>query len=112
MGRQQSEWFRVICRCISCETLYDVTSNVLDNVITHSIIGKPLLLLLVLFNNNMSQSQPSEVSKDLEGIPDAFAPVEDAPKPSGERQRKIAVLTSGGDSAGMNAAGMSHIFHH
>jgi len=51
------------------------------------------------------------LSKDLEGIPDSF---EAAPetnddewaKPApGVRQKKIAVLTSGGDSAGMNAAG-------
>ncbi len=42
-------------------------------------------------------------SKDLEGITDSFkAPGSVTGK---SRQKKIAVLTSGGDSAGMNAAG-------
>jgi hypothetical protein len=57
-------------------------------------------------------------AKDLEGVPDTVdAPVETLPgtnaaggastSASGlrKRQKKIAVLTSGGDSAGMNAAG-------
>lgn len=57
----------------------------------------------------MSES-PSTISKDLEGVSDTF----DQPPPpppaggaAGTKQRKIAVLTSGGDSAGMNAAGES-----
>jgi len=52
----------------------------------------------------MSES-PSTTSKDLEGVSE---PVEHAPQASEAKetkQRKIAVLTSGGDSAGMNAAG-------
>ncbi len=36
-------------------------------------------------------------SHDMEGIPDTL----ETPR----KQKKIAVLTSGGDSAGMNAAG-------
>lgn len=58
-------------------------------------------------------------AKDLEGVPDTVdAPVENtlpginttggaSTSASGlrKRQKKIAVLTSGGDSAGMNAAG-------
>ena len=53
----------------------------------------------------MSES-PSTTSKDLEGVSE---PVEYAPQASQAKetkQRKIAVLTSGGDSAGMNAAGV------
>ena len=53
----------------------------------------------------MSES-PSTTSKDLEGVSE---PVEYAPQASQAKetkQRKIAVLTSGGDSAGMNAAGL------
>ena len=42
------------------------------------------------------------VMKDLEGVDETFKSI---PKPKGDRQKKIAVLTSGGDSAGMNAAG-------
>jgi hypothetical protein len=52
----------------------------------------------------MSES-PATTSKDLEGVSE---PVEYAPQASQAKetkQRKIAVLTSGGDSAGMNAAG-------
>lgn len=57
----------------------------------------------------MSQGAEA-VPKDLEGISDAEASPasnqQDGKKPSGKpRQKKIAVLTSGGDSAGMNAAG-------
>jgi 6-phosphofructokinase 1 len=57
-------------------------------------------------------------TKDLEGVNDTFealSPEAAAPKPAppsasaGKRQKKIAVLTSGGDSAGMNAAGTSTI---
>lgn len=51
--------------------------------------------------------------KDLEGISEgsgkANPAIEETSKKSGsaagKRQKKIAVLTSGGDSAGMNAAG-------
>jgi 6-phosphofructokinase 1 len=58
----------------------------------------------------MSES-PIVPSKDLEGISDTFdqgeapAPAAAAPGAKPTKQRKIAVLTSGGDSAGMNAAG-------
>jgi hypothetical protein len=60
------------------------------------------------------------VTKDLEGIPDSYEPASsstgqqaDGAKPSkNAKQKMIAVLTSGGDSAGMNAAGMSlHPLH-
>jgi hypothetical protein len=66
-------------------------------------------------------------AKDLEGVPDTVdAPVEKSlpginttggasTSASGlrKRQKKIAVLTSGGDSAGMNAAGEHlHFFSH
>lgn len=61
----------------------------------------------------MSES-PSTISKDLEGVSDTFdQPAPPPPPPAGgaagtkQKQRKIAVLTSGGDSAGMNAAGES-----
>ncbi|WVQ75979.1 6-phosphofructokinase [Cryptococcus sp. DSM 104548] len=57
-----------------------------------------------------SQSPSPEIKpqvKDLEGVPervdDSSAPSPEAPKKP-VRQKKIAVLTSGGDSAGMNAA--------
>ncbi len=52
----------------------------------------------------MSEENYGEVpiAKDLEGVDEAFKSI---PKPKGDRQKKIAVLTSGGDSAGMNAAG-------
>lgn len=60
----------------------------------------------------MSDASPVAQSKDLEGVSDAFEQG-DAPPPAAAsasakptKQRKIAVLTSGGDSAGMNAAGM------
>ena len=43
------------------------------------------------------------VSKDMEGVNESFKSARDGPSTS--RQKKIAVLTSGGDSAGMNAAG-------
>ena len=50
-------------------------------------------------------------TKDLEGVSDMFesaVPPAAARAPEGgKRQKKIAVLTSGGDSAGMNAAGKS-----
>ena len=53
--------------------------------------------------------QPAMVpqTKDLEGVSDSFKPLStrDAKTTGGKRQKKIAVLTSGGDSAGMNAAG-------
>lgn len=56
--------------------------------------------------HKMADAQASAQSpppKDLEGVPDVVdGPV---PKPKKSRQKKIAVLTSGGDSAGMNAAG-------
>lgn len=45
-------------------------------------------------------------SKDLEGVTDSFTPLNPGTA-VGKRQKKIAVLTSGGDSAGMNAAGES-----
>jgi 6-phosphofructokinase 1 len=58
----------------------------------------------------MSES-PSTISKDLEGVSDTFDQPPPPPPPAGgaagTKQRKIAVLTSGGDSAGMNAAGES-----
>jgi hypothetical protein len=47
-------------------------------------------------------------SKDMEGVSDIFesaVPPAPARPEGGKRQKKIAVLTSGGDSAGMNAAG-------
>lgn len=71
-----------------------------------------------------TKPSPVTVSKDLEGVPetststksDTEMPSSTAPpqnaggagaaKPN-TKQRKIAVLTSGGDSAGMNAAGTS-----
>ena len=50
-------------------------------------------------------------TKDLEGVSDMFESVPpqaaSAKAAGGKRQKKIAVLTSGGDSAGMNAAGES-----
>jgi 6-phosphofructokinase 1 len=54
----------------------------------------------------MSES-PATTSKDLEGVTDTFEQP-NAPQAEEPKQRKIAVLTSGGDSAGMNAAGESH----
>lgn len=55
---------------------------------------------------------PASETKDLEGVSDAqgaAARSQDgqSSRPAGgaKRQKKIAVLTSGGDSAGMNAAG-------
>ena len=44
-------------------------------------------------------------TKDLEGVTDSAKRPSRAGK---SKQKKIAVLTSGGDSAGMNAAGLSH----
>ena len=70
-----------------------------------------------------SQSMPSPVTiaKDLEGVAETSSTTTKSqnempsttPQPAAgaaggkpnPRQRKIAVLTSGGDSAGMNAAG-------
>lgn len=55
-------------------------------------------------------------TKDLEGVSDTFQPLSDsndappAPSAGTKRQKKIAVLTSGGDSAGMNAAGTCYSF--
>ena len=47
--------------------------------------------------------QPQAATRDEEGIPNTF---EQHTKDEGAtKQKKIAVLTSGGDSAGMNAAG-------
>ncbi|KAL7420027.1 6-phosphofructokinase, alpha subunit [Cryptotrichosporon argae] len=43
-------------------------------------------------------------TKDTEGVAEAFEAAPEPAKPSKPRQKKIAVLTSGGDSAGMNAA--------
>lgn len=52
---------------------------------------------------NGSKHEELPETKDLEGITDSFkAPGAESGK---ARQKKIAVLTSGGDSAGMNAAG-------
>lgn len=65
---------------------------------------------------------PVTISKDLEGVYETSSTKPEAQAQSGmpasgavagaagagqvnKRQRKIAVLTSGGDSAGMNAAG-------
>ena len=54
---------------------------------------------------------PVTPTKDLEGVSDMFESVPpqaaSAKAAGGKRQKKIAVLTSGGDSAGMNAAGES-----
>jgi hypothetical protein len=47
-------------------------------------------------------ASPGTTSKDLEGISDN---IQSPPPAKITKQRKIAVLTSGGDSAGMNAAG-------
>jgi hypothetical protein len=59
-----------------------------------------------------TQVKAVPVSKDEEGIASAFgqkaAPAAQSSKP---KQKKIAVLTSGGDSAGMNAAGESSAWH-
>lgn len=61
---------------------------------------------------SQAASSPVATSKDLEGVSDSFKPQAEMPEPAAagkpNRQRKIAVLTSGGDSAGMNAAGESH----
>ena len=52
---------------------------------------------------NDSEAGAFPETKDLEGITDSFkVPSKRMGK---SRQKKIAVLTSGGDSAGMNAAG-------
>jgi len=51
----------------------------------------------------MSES-PAAPHKDLEGVPDNYEQPHAVPAKE-TKQRKIAVLTSGGDSAGMNAAG-------
>jgi hypothetical protein len=61
-------------------------------------------IVSVILYTIMSES-PATTSKDLEGVSE---PIENAPQASQAKetkQRKIAVLTSGGDSAGMNAAG-------
>lgn len=50
-----------------------------------------------------SKMSDQAATRDMEGISDSFKSSE---KPRGQKQKKIAVLTSGGDSAGMNAAGM------
>jgi hypothetical protein len=58
-----------------------------------------------LYYTQIMSESPATNSKDLEGVSE---PVEHAPQASQAKetkQRKIAVLTSGGDSAGMNAAG-------
>lgn len=51
----------------------------------------------------------SPLPKDPEGITEQLQSVSTPPPPpqvqKAPRQKKIAVLTSGGDSAGMNAAG-------
>jgi 6-phosphofructokinase 1 len=52
----------------------------------------------------MSES-PAAPSKDLEGVSESFEQAPNASQAKETKQRKIAVLTSGGDSAGMNAAG-------
>lgn len=54
-----------------------------------------------------TQTKPVPVAKDEEGIASAFGKqgASSAPQPAKPKQKKIAVLTSGGDSAGMNAAG-------
>lgn len=54
-----------------------------------------------------TQTQSVPVAKDEEGIASAFTQKEpsSAPHQVKPKQKKIAVLTSGGDSAGMNAAG-------
>lgn len=70
----------------------------------------------------MSDPSASPIApKDMEGVTDAPAapaPASDAKAASASgssgkqvqtRQKKIAVLTSGGDSAGMNAAGASSL---
>lgn len=51
----------------------------------------------------MSES-PIAPHKDLEGVSETFQQPNAVPAKE-TKQRKIAVLTSGGDSAGMNAAG-------
>lgn len=55
-------------------------------------------------------SEMSVPTKDLEGVSEPFEPStsNEKPLPNPKRQKKIAVLTSGGDSAGMNAAGESN----
>lgn len=61
--------------------------------------------------NDTQPEQPA--TKDLEGITDTFASPDVNPSKPGmgkKRQKKVAVLTSGGDSAGMNAAGTSSSF--
>jgi 6-phosphofructokinase 1 len=56
-----------------------------------------------------TQSKAVPIAKDEEGIASAFGQKgpSSAPQQSKPKQKKIAVLTSGGDSAGMNAAGES-----
>lgn len=56
----------------------------------------------------MSES-PATNSKDLEGVSEPVEQPSNASQAKETKQRKIAVLTSGGDSAGMNAAGMFRI---
>lgn len=53
-----------------------------------------------------TQVKAVPTAKDEEGIASAFGQKAAATaQPSQPKQKKIAVLTSGGDSAGMNAAG-------
>jgi hypothetical protein len=52
-----------------------------------------------------TQSENVQITKDEEGIP-AFT-LRSSQGGSAQKPKKIAVLTSGGDSAGMNAAGES-----
>ena len=59
---------------------------------------------------NTTEATAFPETKDLEGITDSFkVPSKRLGK---SRQKKIAVLTSGGDSAGMNAAGRSALRSH
>ncbi|KAK4687790.1 6-phosphofructokinase 1, partial [Tremellales sp. Uapishka_1] len=52
----------------------------------------------------MASEAPVPETRDLEGIPDTFTQPPKAASSNAKRPKKIAVLTSGGDSAGMNAA--------
>ncbi len=74
---------------------------------TEGFTARAAFTVMSLLPNGSGSGAVPE-SKDLEGITDSFIPAD--VKSSKSRQKKIAVLTSGGDSAGMNAAGRSNLF--
>lgn len=79
----------------------DVQSN--PNHVAHQSTEALASVSAAAAEKSSAESQPEPATRDEEGIPNTFQDENQQAPPA--KQKKVAVLTSGGDSAGMNAAG-------